>query len=170
MTNAREDVPQAQSGTGPATKPVSLFPLIVTESQIPPLPSGPILKRGHGETILVVDDEVGVRDVLCLLLKIYGFTPLVAEDGAAGLALYRAHQQQVKVVITDMMMMPDMHGPDLIREIRAISPDCRIVAMSGVIHEQLEISEEPGRLVFLPKPMTGTELVDAIERVIPLSV
>ena len=42
--------------------------------------------------------------------------------------------------------------------------------MSGVLHEQMEISEEPGRLVFLPKPMSGTELVDAIESVIPRPV
>ena len=108
MTNAREDVPQAQSGAGPDTKLGPLFPLIVTESKIPPRAVSPSVKRGHGETILVVDDEVGVRDVLCLLLKIYGYTPLVAEDGSMGLDLYREHQQQVKIVITDMMMMPDM--------------------------------------------------------------
>ena len=168
--NAREGFPHAQGEGGPSAKLGPSFPLVVTESKTPPRAVSGSVQRGHGETILVVDDEVGVRDVLCLLLKIYGYTPLIAEDGSMGLALYREHQQQVKVVVTDMMMMPDMHGLELIREIRAINSDARIVAMSGVLHEQTEISEEPGRLVFLPKPMTGTELVDAIERVMPRSV
>ena len=144
--------------------------MVITEPKNPPREAKTSVKRGHGETILVIDDEIGVRDVMRLLLKTYGFTPLIAEDGLSGLALYREHQQQVKVVVTDMMMMPGMHGPDVIREIRAINPDCRIVAISGVLQEQTGIIEEPGRLIFLHKPMTGTELVDAIELIMPRSV
>lgn len=166
----QEGSPQAQGEVGRSLKLVPSFPLVITEPENPPRVAKTSVKRGRGETILVIDDEIGVRDVMRLLLKTYGYTPLIAEDGLSGLALYREHQQQVKVVVTDMMMMPGMHGPDVIREIRAINPDCRIVAISGVLQEQSGIIEEPGRLIFLHKPMTGTELVDAIELIMPRSV
>ncbi|HEY4245220.1 MAG TPA: response regulator [Lacunisphaera sp.] len=145
------------------------FPLVVTESKTPSGSISTEVRRGHGETILVIDDDVGVRDVLCSLLKILGYVPLIAEDGSRGLTLYREHQQQVKVVITDMMM-PGMQGLEVIREIRAINSDSRIVAMGGLLLEQTEIIEETGRLTFLHKPMTGTELLDALGRVMPRSV
>ena len=168
--NPPEGSPQAQGEVGRSSKLGPYLPLVITEPENPLRVSKTSVKRGRGETILVIDDEIGVRDVMRLLLKTYGYTPLIAEDGLSGLALYREHQKQVKVVVTDMMMMPGMHGPDVIREIRAINPDCRIVAISGVFQEQAGIIEEPGRLIFLHKPMTGTELVDAIELIMPRSV
>lgn len=129
-------------------------------------PPKPAVVRGRGETILVIDDEPAVRDVVRSLLKIYGYNPLVANDGPGGLALYRENQAGVKVVITDMMM-PGMPGAGVIHELRKLNPGVRIVAMSGVVSERDGIGEEPGRLTLLPKPMTGAELIDALQRVMP---
>lgn len=124
--------------------------------------------RGHGEIILVIDDEPAVRDVVRSLLKTYGYSPLVANDGPSGLALYQEQQTSVKVVITDMMM-PGLQGVGVIRELRKLNSDVRIVAMSGVVSERAGIGEEPGRLALLPKPMTGAELIGALQRVMPAS-
>ena len=121
--------------------------------------------RGNGETILVIEDEPGVREMVRRLLEFRGFRTLVAESGPAGLALYRLHQAAVRAIITDMRM-PVMQGAQVIQELRAINPDVRIVAMSGVIDSNGRMAEETARLAFLPKPMTSSELVDALQRVL----
>lgn len=119
---------------------------------------------GHGETVLVIDDESGVREIARALLEARGYRVLLAENGPAGLSLYRGHPA-IAVVVTDMMM-PGMQGVEVIAQLRSINPDARIVAMSGVIGEQTAVTEEPGRLVFLPKPMPASALVRAIRRVL----
>jgi CheY-like chemotaxis protein len=159
---------QVQSKPGRGTAFSLYFPATVTKAHGTPDSAASALPRGRGEVILVIDDEPSVRDVVRSLLKIYGYTSLGAEDGPSGLALYREHRDKIQVVITDMMM-PGMQGVDVIRELRALNPDCRLVAMSGVVSERTEIGEESGRLVFLPKPMTGAELLEALRRVMPKS-
>ncbi len=131
-------------------------------------PTKPLLSsaslRGKGETILVIEDEPGVREIVRRLLEIRGYRTLTAENGADGLVIYRQCSDRVSLVLTDMRM-PGVQGRELIRELRDINPDARIVAMSGVLGENDQISEEPGRLTFLPKPMTLEELMGAVQRV-----
>jgi len=117
-------------------------------------------ERGHGETILLIEDEAGVREMVRMLLEFRGFRALVAESGAHGLALY-----SVKAIVTDMKM-PAMHGMQVIQELRRINPDARIVAMSGIIDGHSRFAVEPGRLAYLPKPMTSSELVGALQSVL----
>lgn len=122
------------------------------------------VRSGQGETVLVIDDLVAIRNVLQALLKTYGYNPLVAEDGPAGLTCYRTHQKEIRVVLLDMRM-PGLQGTDVIRELRLIDPDVRIVAMSGYYTKQMEIAKDTDRLVYLQKPMTGHELQTALRRV-----
>jgi CheY-like chemotaxis protein len=159
---------QVQSEPGRGTEFFLYFPATVAKAEAPAATVRAGMPRGHGETILVIDDEPAVREVVRSLLKIYGYNSMVADDGPAGLALYREHHQKVQVVITDMMM-PGMQGPEVISELRAINPDVRVVTMSGVVNERMEVPEESGRLVFLSKPMTGAELLGALQRVLPRS-
>ena len=125
----------------------------------------PADSRGNGETILVIEDEAGVREMVRMLLEFRGFRALVAENGPDGLALYRQHGSAVKAIVTDMRM-PDMHGAEVIRALRAINPDVRIVAMSGVVDINAKLNEQPGRLAYLPKPMTSSELLRALQSVL----
>jgi two-component system cell cycle sensor histidine kinase/response regulator CckA len=122
--------------------------------------------RGHGETILVIDDEEGVREIVRKLLTAFGFNVLVAPNGLEGVSLYRRHRDQVKVVVTDMMM-PGLQGADVIKEVRSLNPDVRIVAMSGIMSELASLPKDRGRLAILSKPMTGPELVRTIQSVLP---
>ncbi len=160
---------QVQSELGRGTEFSLYFPSVAGSVKTPVVAATVEMPLGHGETILVIDDEPAVREVVSSLLKVYGYETLVAEDGESGIALFRAQQPDVGVVVTDMMM-PGIQGPQVIRELRSINPDVRVVAMSGVITERGEISEDPGRLVFLAKPMTGAELLSAVRRVIRLTV
>ncbi len=121
--------------------------------------------RGNGKTILIIEDEPGVREIVRRLLEVRGYRTLIAVNGSEGLGIYRQHSDKVCLVLTDMRM-PGVQGTELIRELRLINPDVRIVAMSGVLGENDQIVEEPGRLIFLPKPMTLEELMGAVQRVL----
>lgn len=157
---------QVQSTLGRGTEFRLYFPAVVCKSVEPAGIDAKQPPRGKGEIVLIIDDEAQVRDIARAALEAFGYRVLVAEDGAAGLALYRQHRQRVRAVLTDMMM-PAMQGEEVIRELRLLNPDVRIVAMSGVIIERAEITEETGRLTYLPKPMTAQDLVGALQRVLP---
>lgn len=121
--------------------------------------------QGNGETILIIDDESGVRDVLSVLLQLRGFHTLQAEDGPTGLELYRANRDSVRAVLTDMRM-PVMQGSEVISAIRAINPDARIVGMSGYLAGSATPQTEPGRLLYVKKPMSVDEVVKALNSVL----
>ena len=121
--------------------------------------------QGNGETILIIDDEAGVRDVLAVLLQLRGYRTLIAADGPAGLELYRTHRETVRAVLTDMRM-PVMHGAEVISKIRAINPDARIVGMSGYLAGSAAPQTEPGRLTYVRKPMSADEVVQALKSVL----
>jgi len=128
----------------------------------PPLGSRARL-QGAGETLLLIEDDPGVRAVMGLLLTSGGFRILSAENGTAGLELYRQYRPLIAAVLTDLMM-PGLQGGDVIRALRQINPEVRVIAMSGVLIAGAEIVEEPGRLVFMAKPMSADDLVAALHR------
>ena len=121
--------------------------------------------RAAQETVLLIEDDADVRELVQKLLGFLGYQVLLAENGAAGLALYREHANTVLVVLTDMKM-PAMHGAEVIQALRTINPSVRIVAMSGVLGEKTRVQEEPGRLAFLHKPMTKKDIVRAFQFVL----
>ena len=89
----------------------------------------PIAKRGlKSMRILVVDDNDQMREMLRLLLEQAGHEVLEAVHGKLALNLLK--EQPVDLIITDIIM-PEMEGIDLIRAIRSIDPDARIIAISG---------------------------------------
>ncbi len=94
------------------------------------LPPAVSLPAGHGETILVVDDEPSIREAAETLLAMFGYKVLLAEDGIEALALLARHAAKVDVVITDMVM-PFMDGVTLIRTVRKINPETRIIVSTG---------------------------------------
>ncbi len=121
--------------------------------------------RATRETILVIEDDADVRELVQKLLEFLGYHTLMAENGTVGLALYREHQKKVLVVLTDMKM-PAMQGAEVIQTLRTINPEVRIVVMSGVPEEMARVVEEPGRLAFLQKPMTKKDVVRAFQFVL----
>ncbi len=91
----------------------------------------PSIYNGKGETVLIVDDEPPIRKVLAAILEAHGYKVLEAEDGTKATALYFANAAVIRAVITDMSM-PFMDGPTLIRTLRNMRAQCKIVAMSGL--------------------------------------
>ncbi len=124
------------------------------------------LPRGHGELILLVDDEAAVRAIARETLEAFGYRVLSAADGAEALSLYSVHQAEIAVVITDLMM-PVMDGRVTIQVLRRINPQVKIIAGSGVASEGTMVRmSELGVEHFLPKPYTTQAVLDALDRVL----
>jgi PAS domain S-box-containing protein len=124
---------------------------------VPTLPAESVTP---GATVLVIDDEADIRDVVQTILERRGLHVHAAEDGASGLELLRQHRGQINVVLLDMNM-PGLSGVDTYREITAIDSGARVIVSSG--HGQKEALQglQAGAL-FLQKPYTIQELMNCI--------
>ncbi len=118
---------------------------------------------GRGELILVVDDEIAIREIAKGTLEAYGYRALTAADGTEAVALYAQHKDEIKVVLTDMMM-PYMDGVATIRALRKMNPNVKIIASSGLTENSRAIE---GVKMFLPKPYTAETLLNALAEVLP---
>jgi CheY-like chemotaxis protein len=120
-------------------------------------------------SILVVDDEPGIRELLCLMLEASGYTVMSAEDGLQAPKILAANP--VDVVITDLLM-PERDGLEFITEIRKKYPTVKIIAMSGGGHiardSYLRIAKNFGAHVLLEKPFSQSGVLEAIETVLKL--
>ncbi len=80
--------------------------------------SGEII-HGHGETILVIDDEPAFREAACQVLEGLGYRPLAACDGQEGLRRFEEHRQDIALIVLDVVM-PGKSGPQVAESIRAV--------------------------------------------------
>lgn len=124
------------------------------------------LPVGHGELVLVVDDEESIREITRGTLETFGYQVLTASDGTEALALYADRKNDVAVVVTDMVM-PFMDGPATIRALKKMNPDVKIIAASGLTAGN-KAGEGPleGVEIFLSKPYTAEKLLNALARLL----
>ncbi len=124
------------------------------------------LPAGHGESILVVDDEDQIREITKKTLETHGYRVITANDGKEAIALYLQHRELIKVVLMDMIM-PIMDGSTSIRELHKINPELKIIAVSGLIEkDKLAKVYEAHKYAFLMKPYTTEKLLNTIYNVI----
>ena len=125
-----------------------------------------VLPRGNGELVLVVDDEVTVRQIIQQTLEVFGYRVLVAADGIDASSLYSAHQADIAVVLTDMMM-PVMDGLATIQVLMSINPQVRIIAASGLnIKDMVARAMSAGVKHFIPKPYSAETLLKTLAEVL----
>lgn len=116
-------------------------------------------ERGHGELVLVVDDEPTIRDVCSETLEAFGYRAVTAADGAEAVALFARSHGEIAAVVTDLSM-PVMDGPAAIRAIRRLDRLVPIVAMSGLADRfSLDELNQQGLTAFLEKPFAVEELL-----------
>lgn len=132
------------------------------------LPGGTMgeLPRGHGECILVIDDEASIRSITAQTLDAFGYRVLTASDGAEGVAKYAQHMADVAAVLTDMMM-PVMGGVVTIRALTKLNPAVKIIAASGFTEKNAEADAAAmGVKMFLFKPFTAATLLTTLRDVL----
>jgi len=121
--------------------------------------------RGSG-TVLVVDDDEGVRELLDATLCRAGLTVLLACDGREGVDLFRRHADEICAVVLDRTM-PDVGGEDAFDEIRRIRPDARIMLISGYSEERAAWHFiDKGLDAFIHKPFETSALLEKLRRMI----
>jgi CheY-like chemotaxis protein len=128
--------------------------------------------------ILVVDDEVEVSAAIRRVLERAGYTVSVANNATEGLAAVA--RQAPDIVITDIIM-PKVHGVELIKTLRERHPRIRVIAISGggsfgplgykpeaiSTHAYLAAAREAGAEEILTKPFDLTDLIGAVRRLLP---
>jgi two-component system, cell cycle sensor histidine kinase and response regulator CckA len=112
----------------------------------------------NSETILLVEDDIGLRDVLKEFLLSVGYRVLVASSSTEALRQCEAHARDIDLMITDVVM-PGLDGVELARGIRVIHPRIRILLMSGYNNKQFE---DLGQDMVLIKPFRLFELAAKI--------
>jgi two-component system, cell cycle sensor histidine kinase and response regulator CckA len=117
-------------------------------------------------TVLVVEDEEGVREVAVRILQDYGFQTLAAADGLEALEVMASAGDKVTAVLLDLSM-PRMGGQETLRHLREQRPDLPVIMMSGYTEEAVasQFSENgPGITAFLQKPFLAEDLMEVLRR------
>jgi len=122
-------------------------------------------KSGSG-TILLVEDEVAVRQIIGTVLEGKGYRVLSASNGEEGLAVFREHADEILLVVSDLIM-PQMNGKKMSDEIHKVKEDMPFVFMSGYPDDiVLDKEEGGGRTVNMQKPFNPKELLDVVNDII----
>ena len=120
-----------------------------------PLPQG-------NETILLVEDQPGIRELARMFLEGLGYTVLESTDGAEALEIARRHDGEIHLVLTDVVM-PKMGGYELAAQMASLRPDARLVYMSGYVESASQGTEEAQRSQFhLQKPFSMESLARSV--------
>ena len=121
----------------------------------------------HAGQVLVIEDEEQVRTIAAHLLATFGLTPRIAIDGASGLAAFREHPGDFKLVVLDVLM-PGLSGEETLAALRLIRPEVRVLLMSGYnegdLLRRLAVPASP--LAFLPKPFSREALEEKLRELL----
>ncbi len=141
----------SEPGRG-STFTVYLPAIVDDERSLPEIPSASA--RGPAQTVLVVEDEDGLRSLLKRGLKLAGYDVLDAADGAGALDAVRHHPSAIALLVTDVVM-PGMNGPELAEELRRSTPGLRVLFITGYADDALPACASlPGGASVLQKPFT----------------
>jgi hypothetical protein len=147
-----------EAGINYLQKPVSRDNLAAKVREVlgPPRPAG---------TVLVVDDEVGIRSLVRQVLQSAGYDVLEAENGKQ--AIREAENQKVDLVITDLAM-PEQEGIGTIQLLRAERPGLKIIAMSGAtsVQDYLDVAKTLGAHASLARPVQPDQLLETVRRIL----
>ena len=149
--------------SSPTTGTSSSVYLRTTPGISPPNPEETEVEVAGGtETILVVDDEAGIRDVVSIMLKKKGYTVLAAEDGRQALALFEQRHREIDLVVLDLSM-PKLSGEDVLAAMVACDPKMRIAIFTGQEINKTTLKEASA---FLRKPIIQHQLLQTVRQLL----
>ncbi len=155
-----------ESSPGAGTRFRLLLPIVAvaqSEQRTPRTPSNALESSG---TVLIVDDDNGVRTVATLSLERAGFRVVTACDGEEGMALMQQRGADFDIVLLDMTM-PRLSGADTLHLIRQLRPALPVVLTSGYTEPDVESRFTPEQIAgFLQKPFTPATLVRTIQEAV----
>jgi two-component system, cell cycle sensor histidine kinase and response regulator CckA len=142
------------------------FEILLPLAADPARPAAAGADQRGTETILLVEDEDGVRRVARLALEARGYRVLAAEGGAAALRLLAGHSEPIDLLVTDVSM-PGMSGRELVEAVRKERPGLRVLYVSGYTDDAVvRLGVREATDPFLQKPFTPAALANKVRSVL----
>ncbi len=153
----------SQAGSG--TRFRVLLPIATRSESKQASGDSPVAEWRASGTVLVIDDEEGVRDFVGHVMSRAGLSVLEAADGTEGIELFRSHADEIRLVLLDRTM-PHSDGGEILDQLRGIRSDVAIMLMSGYSeeHATAELSHELAG--FLKKPFLPETLLEHVRKVL----
>jgi CheY-like chemotaxis protein len=122
--------------------------------------------------VLVVDDEVAIREIAKESLEAYNYRVMLASDGIEAIAIYAQSHHSIEIVLIDMMM-PNLDTRSTIETLQRINPQVQIIVMSGSVVNLESMVDRLGEIpiqqqtvkAFVTKPFTSAELLEALAKI-----
>jgi len=144
-----------------ATFEIYLPQAVATSADLEAAPKPAAAPRGSG-TVLVAEDETGVRELACEFLKLSGYSVLEAKDGVEAMVVAERHAGPIHLLVTDIVM-PRMGGKELGEKLKAIRPDVKVILMSGYTEYANDGNpSKAAKTIMLAKPFSQASLVEAV--------
>ncbi len=155
-----------QSELGRGTTFKIYFPRVQSAPEPPRVCLAPTAETGGGETVLLVEDETAVRELVGATLREKGYTVVEAGNGAEGLRLAHQHDGKIDLVLTDVIM-PVMGGKEMADALRTSRPETKVLFTSGYAENSLGHHGVlwPG-IKFLQKPYPTATLARKVREVL----
>jgi two-component system, cell cycle sensor histidine kinase and response regulator CckA len=117
--------------------------------------------EGSGTTILLADDDNGVRSLLATTLRSRGYEVIEASGGLPALELFGEHHTRIRLLITDVVM-PDLRGPALATKVRQLQPRLPVLFITGYT-DRNDIHADD---LLMHKPFTPNALATAVKDIL----
>jgi CheY-like chemotaxis protein len=143
------------------------FPVsLIDEYQDEPLHAEKPVEFVGSETILFVEDEEFLLEMACACLESSGYKVYRADDGIEAVAVYKAHKDEIDLVVTDIGL-PGMTGAEEFKKLKELNPQIKVILASGFLDPDAKAKLlDAGALGFLQKPFKPQEILKMVRDVL----
>ena len=156
---------EVQSAVGKGSTFRIYIPYVGEQRFDPEKPTTQITIRGGTETILLVEDERPVRELVARVLERHGYKVLQAATGVEAVNIWHEHKNEIALLLTDLVMPENMNGRELAEKLWADRPDLKVIFSSGysadIVGKDFRLEPE---LNYLQKPYQPQTLIVAVRR------
>lgn len=158
-----------ESSVGVGTTFYVYIPALLNGEKVTPVVQDETTKaKGGYETILVVEDEDMILDIVTNILESNGYKTLTARDGYEAFQVYNEKKDEIALVISDLGL-PKLNGSDLLKKLKEINPQLKVLIASGYIEVDAQSEMQKYRNVnFIQKPYTVWKVLDQVRSLIDL--
>jgi two-component system, cell cycle sensor histidine kinase and response regulator CckA len=153
-----------QTKSGQGTEFTIYLPAVESAPAAEPSMPAVAMPEGHGELILVMDDEEGIRELTRTMLETFGYRVVTAFNGLHGIAVFEERKDEIKLVITDSDM-PHLDGLSAVCSMQQLRPDIPAIIASGGKQDTAQLQRLHAKnLTNLGKPFSLSDLLDSVAR------
>ncbi len=167
VVNSHHGLVEVESEVNVGTTFSLYFPAQPMASTAPERPQTSVDTSVHGhETLLIVEDEEMLRDLLKSVLEDKGYRVLTANDGIEGYEMFRDHHEEITLVLSDMGL-PRMGGWEMFQKMRELDPGVPVILASGYFEPKLKLDLiNAGAKDFVQKPYIAEDIHRRIREII----